>query len=63
MGYGFSFLSKTKLTNLAKQYAPNNPDTEYQLSLALEAYAQHKIAEEAFLEFLYQNNEHPLQTS
>jgi hypothetical protein len=57
MGYGFTFNSKTKLTKLAREYAPSNPNTEYELAVALDAYEQHKLAEDRFLEFLRNNNE------
>ena len=57
MPYGYQFLSKSKIVNLAKEHAPNNPDTEYRVAMAQAAYEDHKTAQESFLEFLRENNE------
>lgn len=57
MPYGYQFLSKSKIATLAREYAPNNPDTEYRVGMAQAAYDDHKTAQESFLEFLKENNE------
>ena len=57
MAYGYQFLSRTKLTELAKKHAPTNPNTEYELAQAIDAWEQHKVTQEAFFAFLRENNE------
>lgn len=52
MGYGYQFATKSKLIAYAKEHAPDNPQTEYELALAIEALESHKLAQENFFEFL-----------
>ena len=57
MGYGYKFASKSKLIAYAKEHAPNNPHTEYELAVAIDALESHKLAQENFFEFLRKNQE------
>lgn len=57
MPYGRQWLSKSKIISYAKDYASDNPNTEYEVALVLDALENHKLAEDKFLEFIVENKE------